>query len=400
MDVQASHGAFFGGFDWSYDGEGCLAISGVGVLTGSSVAEGSRLADYQPSELKNSFVGADARGYFRVFNLWGGRAAPGPIRRVVIGRGVTAVECGALSSFRELESVSLPDGLEVIGDYAFRGCGRLAELRLPDGLAEIGRSAFYECVSLRALTFPSSLKFLGSHAFYGCAALSAVAPPAAPESIGSECFAATPFAAAPEHRENGAVYLGSTLLCAADRSLRRAEAREGTALLADEAFLGCRTLSELTLPSSLERIGRYAFMDCPLRSVILRGGAARFAAQSGVSWYGCESAVTFHTDTGTVLFRPGGGAGAPKSYHFGYAPVAEKPAASRRGKGGADRRAAVKGAVRHPLTERPSSPPPPAASPAPEPSAPAPETPARPARRSLWRQLRGLWRSLFRRRGR
>lgn len=57
---------------------------------------------------------------------------------------------------RVLASVTLPDSLTGIGNYAFYGCDKLREISFPDGLARIGSGLFNTCPSIRRLVFRSS----------------------------------------------------------------------------------------------------------------------------------------------------------------------------------------------------------------------------------------------------
>ncbi len=63
-----------------------------------------------------------------------------------------------------LESVTLPDGIEDIGEYAFSGCSGLTELAIPDSVEIIGAHAFYGS-AVKDIVLPSSLVYLGNYAF-------------------------------------------------------------------------------------------------------------------------------------------------------------------------------------------------------------------------------------------
>ena len=65
----------------------------------------------------------------------------------------------------ENSEVTIPEGVQSIGDSAFRDCSSLTSLTLPSSLQSIGDSAFYGCKSLRPLTLPSSLQSIGYWAF-------------------------------------------------------------------------------------------------------------------------------------------------------------------------------------------------------------------------------------------
>ena len=68
------------------------------------------------------------------------------------GVPVAGIGKKAFLSRKNLRRVSLPDGLEEIGDWAFAYCGALKEAVLPCGEVRFGRAVFMECGSLERLT--------------------------------------------------------------------------------------------------------------------------------------------------------------------------------------------------------------------------------------------------------
>ena len=81
--------------------------------------------------------------------------------------GVPVVEIGkeAFSERHSLESVVIPDSVEVVGERAFAGCNGLKELRLGRGIKKIEISAFASCSSLKSVVIPGSVEVVGEGAF-------------------------------------------------------------------------------------------------------------------------------------------------------------------------------------------------------------------------------------------
>ena len=81
--------------------------------------------------------------------------------------GVPVVEIGegAFSGRHLLESVVIPDSVEVVGERAFAFCVGLQELHLGAGIKTIEKDAFMDCSSLRRVVLPSTLKALARDAF-------------------------------------------------------------------------------------------------------------------------------------------------------------------------------------------------------------------------------------------
>lgn len=86
-----------------------------------------------------------------------------------------------------LTSLSLPEGVEVIGAAAFAGCTSLTQIQLPSTLQEIGEGAFLGCISLRHLSLPEGLTTIGEMAFWNCG-LEAVTIPQTVAHIGDNAF--------------------------------------------------------------------------------------------------------------------------------------------------------------------------------------------------------------------
>ena len=90
---------------------------------------------------------------------------------------VTAIADKAFRNTRfngEITSITLPDSLKEIGDFAFFSCFKLEDINLPDGLTKIGYQAFQNCYSLTEITIPSSVTTMGSHVFNRCTGLKEV----------------------------------------------------------------------------------------------------------------------------------------------------------------------------------------------------------------------------------
>ena len=68
-----------------------------------------------------------------------------------------------------LQEVTLPDGVQVIGEYAFIRCAALTTVNLSQ-VTRIDESAFRGCTSLKTLTL-DNVAAIGLDAFYGCTGL-------------------------------------------------------------------------------------------------------------------------------------------------------------------------------------------------------------------------------------
>ncbi len=83
----------------------------------------------------------------------------------VIGLGREAFSSTANNTWKTLLSISLPESIEYIDDYSFYCCNSLYNINFPEGLTRIGDYVFY-MTSLSEVVLPSTLTYLGGAAFW------------------------------------------------------------------------------------------------------------------------------------------------------------------------------------------------------------------------------------------
>ena len=137
----------------------------------------------------------------------------------------------------EVKSLSLPNGLTNIGQYAFLGCYNATSVNLPGSLTSIGDGAFYSCRSLTGVTIPNGVTSIGARAFQDCEKLASVEIPSSVKSIGEYAF------------------------CDCYK-LKKVSVPNGVTSISKGAFLGCSGLTSVTIPSSVTKLGEGSFEDC------------------------------------------------------------------------------------------------------------------------------------------
>lgn len=157
----------------------------------------------------------------------------------VIGeRTVTSIGQEAFYYCTSATKINIPDTVVSIGDWAFAGCASLETIVIPASVTSIGKGAFNGCTSLKSVVFEGTkLKALGDYAFNDCSALESITLPEGLMSIGVEAF-----------RD-----------CEA---LTKITAPSTLKNVGDMAFYNCTGLNTegaLTLSSSIEEIGQFAF---------------------------------------------------------------------------------------------------------------------------------------------
>ena len=91
------------------------------------------------------------------------------ITRVIIPSTVVNIGYRAFCGCDNITSVEfLGNGLEIISESAFDGCGNLVNFTLPSSLEIIGKNAFYGCKKITTVNIPDNVIIVGSKAFEGC----------------------------------------------------------------------------------------------------------------------------------------------------------------------------------------------------------------------------------------
>ena len=95
-----------------------------------------------------------------------------------IASTVTSIDNQAFSECGKLETVTFTDAdnsqLTIIRPNAFANCVKLSSITLPEGVGEIGEFAFVCCSALVSATLPSTLSTMGVHVFRDCTSLASV----------------------------------------------------------------------------------------------------------------------------------------------------------------------------------------------------------------------------------
>lgn len=138
----------------------------------------------------------------------------------------------------------IPNGVIIIGEYAFLSCKDLTSIIIPEGVTSIGRSAFHSCTGLTSITIPESVITIEERAFKNSGLISITIPNSV-TTLGRNAF---------EDCSN----------------LETAILGNGLTSLSRNAFLDCPALTSVVIGNSITSIERSAFSQCEnLESIII-----------------------------------------------------------------------------------------------------------------------------------
>lgn len=98
------------------------------------------------------------------------------LESVIIPEGIEVIESNAFSYNKNLVSVSLPTTLKELGKAAFAVDVALKEINIPDGIKVISEGCFLSCTSLEELVLPDSVEEVEYMAFDNCVSLNITVP--------------------------------------------------------------------------------------------------------------------------------------------------------------------------------------------------------------------------------
>ncbi|MDO5411338.1 MAG: leucine-rich repeat protein [Lachnospiraceae bacterium] len=356
--------------EWTLDSEGTLTISGTGEMYEYSDEEPAPWKEYAASQVIYKIEVKDgvttiANGAFSQFwdvtevilpdsvTAIGSTAfsSCGSLKEIRLPSGLQTINIATFGSCSSLEKIKLPDQVTVIDERAFAGCTKLKEVEWPSALESIRMKAFLECSSLSELKLPESVRAIGRKAFFKCTALTDVVLPTQLEHLEAEVFQdctslkqitlsaklewmGTDVFAGCENLEAILVHPDNPYLLSIDGVLYtyyynqdtgtyekdrlslyicpnkkdgEFTAAENTVFLCGYAFAGCRNLTVITLPETLEEMGSCVFDGCSnLKKLVMSSDAPLTADGDEAKW------ILKGLPSDAVIYYPDGAVGYNK----------------------------------------------------------------------------------------
>ena len=237
---------------------------------------------------------------------------------------VTGINDNVFYNCSEITSVSIPSSMITIGWDVFIGTAFYNDpsnwvdnalyvdncliavkpevagetYEIAEGTRVIGEGAFYKCSSLTSVTIPSSVISIGYAAFADCTSLSSVNIPSSVKYVGFDVFDGTALYNDASNWVDNVLYVDNCLIEAKLDISGTYNIAEGTKVIAEYALSSCRSLTSITIPSSVIGIGSYAFPS----SVVLTD----IQVESGNTAYLSENGILYNADQTVLLCYPGG----------------------------------------------------------------------------------------------
>lgn len=159
------------------------------------------------------------------------------IEEIVLPNSITTIKQGVFMECSKLKKINIPTSIKSLDDaeLMFYRCKSLESIEIPDQIKSIPLSMFFECHNLEHVKLPKNLVRIEDAAFKGCIRLA---------------------------DEDGFVILNSVLFDILKDEIIL-EIPNGVKEISQEAFnLYSSCVEEVVIPNSVEKIGKYAFINC------------------------------------------------------------------------------------------------------------------------------------------
>ena len=161
----------------------------------------------------------------------------------------------------QITRVVVENGITNIPVEAFSGYSKLESVSIGNAVTVIGENAFANCSKLKNVTFPASVTEIGVGAFWNCTSLKDVsfASGSKLEILGGSAFQGSGLTKVTLPSSLQKIGNYAYMECA---SLTEAILPEGLVIIGENAFQDCSALKTLSLPSTLEQVMYDAFLRC------------------------------------------------------------------------------------------------------------------------------------------
>lgn len=239
---------------------------------------------------------------------------------LTIPDGIKSIADYAFQKQTGIKKISFPASLEYIGSYAFDGCTKLAALEfrgtsslkelggyvfrgtglvtvtLPDSIDTMGVSVFENCKSLTGANIPLGITSIPATTFKGCTSLVSFTVPTHVTSLGNSSSGGSIFYGCSKLEtvtlHDGIGYIaGSTFYNCSKLNNITLPNNTSYTTLENSLFYGCKALTSITIPANVIKIGSSkeskVFYNCSKLETVTFAGNNVTTIQ-GYAFYGCS----------------------------------------------------------------------------------------------------------------
>ena len=157
---------------------------------------------------------------------------------------------------------NIKQGVKIIAGSAFKNCSLITNITFPESLTHIGEYAFLNS-GIVSVSIPDSIISIAYNAFEGCTFLKDISLGDNLGDLYYTSFTDTAFYKDQNNWENQVLYIGKHLIAFKNTKISEYSIKDGTLTIAPVAFSTNRdNLQEVTIPNSVELIGKAAFNNC------------------------------------------------------------------------------------------------------------------------------------------
>lgn len=193
-------------------------------------------------------------------------------KEVIIPEGVTKIGYGAFYNAK-ITKVIIPSTVTEIDEYAFANCSALQTVVFLCDLTEISSYTFYNCTKLINVQLPGSVESIGNYAFKGTD-IRTITLGENVGVIGVEAFGDCKALVEVNFAESSILHTISQAAFVGCESLKTVTMPDTVEVIEGYAFVGCYALESVYVSAGLMEMGKYAFSSTPsLKSFVMGDGA-------------------------------------------------------------------------------------------------------------------------------